>query len=145
MINALYSGKLLCWFMDRTVFLLLNWSRPNLSYYLLSPTTWKEVVSRWGLASSLRKPVTGQGQMASSCPRGASGWVLTNISSLKDRRVYALEHTPQGNGRVTIPESVQKTSRRGNLQYSLVGIVVFGQRLGVMIFDSDSMILLRVR
>lgn len=39
----------------------------------------------------------------------------------------------------------KKTSRRGNLQYSLVGIVVFGQRLGVMIFDSDSMILLRVR
>lgn len=56
-----------------------------------------------------------------------------------------MEHTPQGNGRVTIPESVQKTSRRGNLQYSLVGIVVFGQRLSVMIFDSDSMILLRVR
>jgi len=51
--------------------------------FLLSTTTWREVVVSWGSASSLRWLVIGLEGMASSCTREDSGWTLGNTTSLK--------------------------------------------------------------
>lgn len=52
-----------------------------------------------------------------------SGWISEKISSLKE---WLLEQAAWQSGRVISPGSVQKTSRRGNLLYGLVGRVIFG-------------------
>lgn len=68
-----------------------------------------------------------------------SGWILRNVFSLKDRRVYALEHTPREMVESLFLE-VSKLSRRDTLQYS--GHSDIWSKIGFDDFGSDSMILL---
>lgn len=56
-----------------------------------------------------------------------------------------MEHALQGSGRVTILGSAEKLSRCGSSQYGLAGMVVFSQKLNLMILEvfsglNDSMI-----
>jgi len=51
---------------------------------LLSTSTWKECVLRWGLLSSPTWPVVGWDGMVSSCSRGGSGWILWKMYSPKE-------------------------------------------------------------
>lgn len=65
-----------------------------------------KVVSGWGVASSTRQLVTGQGKMASNCTRSCSGWVLGKSFSLK--KWQSIGTASGGSGGVTILRSVQK-------------------------------------
>lgn len=66
----------------------------------------------------------GEEEMASDCALGGLDWILGKASSLKE---WSLEQAAQGNGRVTIPENVQKTCGCHSWGHGfMVGFAVLG-------------------
>lgn len=76
----------------------------------------------WGPFSSPGQAVAELEEMPSSCARGGSDWTLEEFFQCKDDEV--LEEIAQGDGVVTIPDSVQGTTSHATLCYGLVDVVV---------------------
>lgn len=76
--------------------------------------------------------MTGPEDIASTCVRGQVGH---QEQFFHCKGGQALQQAAQGVGGVAVPGSVQKMTGHGTQCYSLVGVVVFGQRLDLMIFE----------
>lgn len=75
---------------------------------IIAPYNCLKGCCKCGLASSMKKAI-GKEEKASNCI-DVLDWIIGKITSLKE---WSLEQAVQQSGRVTIPESVQKTCRCG--------------------------------